>query len=275
MAEFPAFPLWTDAYLGDTTHLTTIEHGAYLLLLMAMWRNNGSLPDDDRMLSRYARLTAGQWHRIAPTVRAFFTPRDGFLSQGRLTDELDAVRRNSKRQSDNVKARWRKTKEKVDTTAVPSGTSGNTPLPLPLPPVEVSSESKLSLAHVAEPSRFSDFWQQYPHRGGAKKGKASAQRVWDRLMKAKTPQDQIITGAMRYAGDRQVLAGYAKDPATWLNARGWEDEIETGVAPIGGTRHDRQSADRAFHQAIGQLADGLSAGTVQLDFASRDPFAQR
>ena len=43
MAEFPALPLWTDAYLGDTTHLTTIEHGAYLLLLMTAWRTADAL----------------------------------------------------------------------------------------------------------------------------------------------------------------------------------------------------------------------------------------
>ena len=50
MAEFPAMQIWTDAYLGDTSHLSTTEHGAYFLLLMAMWRNGGSLPNDDAML---------------------------------------------------------------------------------------------------------------------------------------------------------------------------------------------------------------------------------
>ena len=64
MAEFPALPLWTDAYLADTTHLSTIEHGAYLLLLMTAWRTKECcLPDDDKLLSRYARLTAAQWRR--------------------------------------------------------------------------------------------------------------------------------------------------------------------------------------------------------------------
>jgi uncharacterized protein YdaU (DUF1376 family) len=80
MAEFPAFPLWTDAYLGDTIHLTTIEHGAYLLLLMAMWRNDGKLPDDDRMLARYARMTQGQWGRVSVTIRAFFKAYNGTLT---------------------------------------------------------------------------------------------------------------------------------------------------------------------------------------------------
>ena len=44
MAEAPIMPFATDAYIGDTTHLTTIEHGAYLLLLFAMWRTAGGSP---------------------------------------------------------------------------------------------------------------------------------------------------------------------------------------------------------------------------------------
>jgi uncharacterized protein YdaU (DUF1376 family) len=93
MAEFPALPLWTDAYLGDTAHLTTIEHGAYLLLLMTAWRSKDTkLPDDDRLLARYTRCTLGQWKRLRPILAAFFTIENGFWQQGRLTDEAVAVR---------------------------------------------------------------------------------------------------------------------------------------------------------------------------------------
>ena len=35
MAEFPCLPLWTDALLGDTYHLTPAQFGAYLRLLIA------------------------------------------------------------------------------------------------------------------------------------------------------------------------------------------------------------------------------------------------
>jgi len=93
MAEFPALPLWTDAYLGDTTHLTTIEHGAYLLLLIVSWRTSECrLPDDDRLLARYARCTATQWRRLRPVLAEFFDIRDGFWTQSRLTDEALAVK---------------------------------------------------------------------------------------------------------------------------------------------------------------------------------------
>lgn len=105
MAEFPALPLWTDAYLGDTTHLTTIEHGAYLLLLMTAWRTrNCTLPDDDRLLARYARLNAQQWKRIRPIIAAFFVVGDGVWKQGRLTDERGAVERHRQQQSEKGKA---------------------------------------------------------------------------------------------------------------------------------------------------------------------------
>jgi uncharacterized protein YdaU (DUF1376 family) len=41
-----------------------LEHGAYMLLLMAMWRSGGTLPKNDKRLARFAKLTTPQWNRI-------------------------------------------------------------------------------------------------------------------------------------------------------------------------------------------------------------------
>lgn len=136
MAEFPAMPLWTDAYLGDTTHLTTIEHGAYLLLLIAMWRTaDNSLPGEDKMLARYTRLNAAQWARVKPVLMPFFREKEGRITQGRLTDEAAAVRQHSRKQSDRAKVRWRKNKETGDAAAMPEACQSDAPLPLPIPKV--------------------------------------------------------------------------------------------------------------------------------------------
>jgi uncharacterized protein YdaU (DUF1376 family) len=105
MAEFPALPLWTDAYLGDTTHLTTIEHGAYLLLLMTAWRTRDCrLPDDDKLLARYARCNAGQWKRLRPILEPFFVVENGQWWQRRLTDEASAVRQRKESAAANGRA---------------------------------------------------------------------------------------------------------------------------------------------------------------------------
>lgn len=76
-------PLYVNDYLGDTQHLGTAEHGAYLLLLMHSWKT-GPLPDDDRQLARIARTDMPSWKRMAKTIRAFFRAADGALVQPRL-----------------------------------------------------------------------------------------------------------------------------------------------------------------------------------------------
>jgi uncharacterized protein YdaU (DUF1376 family) len=99
MADFPALPLWTDAYLGDTRHLSQAEHGAYLLLLITAWRTHDcSLPDNDRLLARYACCDMRTWHRQKPTIMAFWNLHDGRWTQKRLSAERKYVaERSSKR----------------------------------------------------------------------------------------------------------------------------------------------------------------------------------
>lgn len=128
MAEFPALQLWTDAYLGDTTHLTTIEHGAYLLLLMAAWRSpDCRLPDDDKMLARYARLSPGQWARIKPIMLTFWEVKSSFWSQRRLTDEWVAVRHKRQQAADNGRLSALKRKGRHSTERIASDIAGVQP----------------------------------------------------------------------------------------------------------------------------------------------------
>ena len=100
MSAPPFMPLYVAEYRADTGHLGTVEHGAYLLLLMAMWRANGKLPADDERLSRLTLLSADEWAKVKPVVLEFFTRRGGVLIHKRVAVEL-------KRYTDRVEQRKR------------------------------------------------------------------------------------------------------------------------------------------------------------------------
>lgn len=67
----PWMPLYVADYLADTMHLSTAQHGAYLLLIMHYWRA-GMLPRDDETLARITRMSAGEWNAARPTIAALF-----------------------------------------------------------------------------------------------------------------------------------------------------------------------------------------------------------
>lgn len=64
-------PFYVADYLADTGHLSTLEHGAYLLLIMHYWQN-GQLPQDEAKLARIARMPLPDWAIISETMRALF-----------------------------------------------------------------------------------------------------------------------------------------------------------------------------------------------------------
>lgn len=91
MAKAPFMPLYTSDYLGDTGHLSTEEHGAYLLILMQMWNAGGTLPSEARKLARVARCSTKKWLSMADTILAFFDDDGDEISSARLSKERQKV----------------------------------------------------------------------------------------------------------------------------------------------------------------------------------------
>lgn len=81
-------PLYISDYLGDTMHLTTAQHGAYLLLLMGAWKRGASLPDNDEQLAQIARCDLKAWRAMRPVLEEFFDVVDGEWTQKRLAAEF-------------------------------------------------------------------------------------------------------------------------------------------------------------------------------------------
>ncbi len=115
--------------------------------------------------------------------------------------------------------------------AVPSKTDGGAiAAPLAVPSktdgIEVKGRERREhqpLSRSALGEGFERFWSAYPR----KKSKGAAEKVWAKIAPDRVLVDRIVEAANRYRSSENVTRDggrYLQHPATWLNARGWEDE---------------------------------------------------
>lgn len=104
----PWMPLYIADYLADTSHLTTVQHGAYLLLIMHYWKR-GSLPEADDQLAAITRMTAADWKKARPVIQAMFS--EGW-KHSRIEKEMAEAKAiqeaNSEKARGAANARWGK-----------------------------------------------------------------------------------------------------------------------------------------------------------------------
>lgn len=129
MSAPPYMKLWVADYLADTTHLTRDEHGAYLLLLMAMWRAGGRLPADDGRLAKIALASPKEWAAMRETLLGFFQRRGGILSHKRVALEMAKYETTSERRKEAGKAGGTKTASKNKEKSAPNAAANGQQLP--------------------------------------------------------------------------------------------------------------------------------------------------
>lgn len=109
MSATPFMKLYIGDYLADTAHLSCLQHGAYLLLIMAYRQRRGPLPDADAKLMHITRTTDAEWMQCKEDVLAFFERRDGMLYHKRIDRDLLELLDNSEKKRLAADARWGKT----------------------------------------------------------------------------------------------------------------------------------------------------------------------
>lgn len=88
MAAFDHWlPLHVGDYLADTMHLSTLQHGIYIRLIMHYWKRRG-LPNDERALAQIAGIPTLKFRAHGGPVLALFTPA-GVGSESKLLGTLN------------------------------------------------------------------------------------------------------------------------------------------------------------------------------------------
>lgn len=223
MSETPFMQLYVGDYLADTLDLTTEQHGAYLLLLMTMWRHGAKLPNDPAKLARIARVHPPRWSRVWAEISKYFeATEDGFITNSRLSKEHEKAIHKSRSRADagakggsakalknknqalanatDLSKQGQKSESEEKTEAKASAKKTGSRLPsdwlLPLAWGEWAlAEGMSELCVRREADRFRDFWIGKAGKDAAKLDWQATWRNWIRKALQDQPKGRGRVGA--------------------------------------------------------------------------------
>lgn len=129
MAALPYIQLYVADYLADTMHLTTEEHGAYLLLIFNYWQTGKPIPKS--RLARIARLSNERWTVVEVSLNEFFNDNGNEWAHTRIDRDLEAVYATQNQRSAAGKASAEARKKKKPTKPQRETNDRSTPDEIP------------------------------------------------------------------------------------------------------------------------------------------------
>lgn len=227
MPSTPYMKLYIGDYLGDTSHLSALEHGAYLLLIMAYWQKGGCIRNADAFLMRCTRTTPAEWKSCKSAVLEFFEDRDGYLYHKRIEKELHKRVEISSKCKKAANDRWsERNANAMQTHSVRNAT--------PIDPYSIvhnsiqkekekdskrgrtTGQNRDNVPKVGGHPGFESFWNLYPK----KVSKGQAEKTYGAMMRRGIQPDSILSCLRNYIDDIQRTGRetqYIKNPSTFLN----------------------------------------------------------
>ena len=205
-------------YLADTQHLTTEEHGAYLLLMMNYWQRGKPLDNSNNRLAHVCGMSIEQWIEVQKVLQEFFIIVDETWFHSRIDSDLNSI-------DELLESRSRAGIRSGEARRNKCSTSVQQVLNKTRTQREQNTNNKIIKDKIIKDtsisSTFNQFWEVYPRHQGRKPAEAS----FVRALKAAS-LETILNGARRYAAASREPQ-FTLLPATWLNQERWNDEGTT------------------------------------------------
>lgn len=129
MAALPYMQLYIADYLADTMHLSTEEHGAYLLLMFNYWQIGRPIPKS--RLAKIARMSNDRWISVEDSLKEFFNDNGTEWVHERIERDLCSVRSSIEQKSAAGKASAAKRKAQKATSDERNGNTRSTGVEIP------------------------------------------------------------------------------------------------------------------------------------------------
>lgn len=270
------YPHHIGDYRSDTAYLTLLEHGVYRQLLDWYYLDEQPIPRKTQLvMRRLSAKTPDEKTAVENVLQDFFELTDDGFEHRRCKQELEKYRLRAETAKRNgikggrpigsLDRKPRKTKSvNLANPEKPSGKLTNNQEPLtknikdPPPPPQggrgagqsADASNRSSGAGTGRRSRpkgkskpkglagFDEFYACYPR----KQSRRDAERAWAGLA-----PDEALRKTLHAALDAQKHSpqwrkddgGYIPLPATWINGRRWEDEIQSARATGGDAAVER------------------------------------
>lgn len=130
MAALPYMQLYVADYLADTMHLTTEEHGAYLLLIFNYWQTGKSIPK--KRLQKIARVPNDRWASVEDSLVEFFNDDGECWVHERIDRDLEVVKETQEQRTRAGKASAEARKRAIATKSQREASACSTPDERPL-----------------------------------------------------------------------------------------------------------------------------------------------
>jgi len=264
MAALHYMPLFVSDYLADAAHLTTQEHGAYLLLIMTYWQRGEALPADDIRLARIARVTRQEWDGMRDTLAEFFEAGEATWAHAKIEQVLADVRAKSDKARNAGKASAERRNGNRSTDAEQTLNERSTDVQ-PIKEKKINEGSNEPSTNARAPDAVPDefattFWPAYPH----KVGKPDAEKKF-RAARKVASLEEIMAGLRSYITTKPPDRQWC-NPATWLNQQRWADKPAATLPFVQNTARPNGGSNAAFQHILNRRAarDAMPAGGFEI-----------